>query len=761
MLQSFKPVATSPEPPLGVISPPELLHAAVNFVRRQYITIVGVTAAVVALAVVYLVVTPRSYTAEATMIIDARKGQPYQQQPTSGGSDIASESALVDSQVEILRSENVSLAVIRKMQLTKDPEFVGGGPGSPIGAVTGAIRGVLSLFGGSDPPSQFLLERKAAETFRRLLTVKRVGLTYVISVSFRSLDADRAAQIANAVVEAYAVDQLDAKYETTRRAGGWLQDRIRDLRQQATNAEAAVVDFKRENNIVESGGRLTTDQQVSEVNTQIVQARATTAESKARLDRIEEIIGSDISDATVTDTLKNDIITKLRQQYLDFAAKEADWSKRYGKNHLAAVNLRNQMEQIRSAVIDELKRIAQTYRSDYEIAKVREDSIKKSMTDAVSQSQTTSEAQLKLRDLESAAQTYRAMYDTFLQKYTETVQQQSFPITEARSISPATSPLKKSHPRSLVILALGLAGGIMLGTGAGFLRDQLDRVFRTSGQVDELLHLNCVSIVPAVKSSGGGVPRNGMLDAKAKGAGSSSNSALSHAVKSPFSRFAESVRAIKVAVDLEANKTGKATKVIGVYSSLPNEGKSTVATNLAQVIAMSGARTVLVDCDLRNPSLSRALAPDAQAGILDVLAGNAPVDQAFRRDPKTNLVIAPIVLRQHLANASEIFSSERMKRFFAILRERFDYVIVDLPPLAPVIDARATAHLIDHYLFVVEWGRTKIDVAQHALSSAPGIYDQTIGVVLNNADMHSFARYQGFTSNYYSDRHYQHYGYID
>jgi polysaccharide biosynthesis transport protein len=353
------------------------------------------------------------------------------------------------------------------------------------------------------------------------------------------------------------------------------------------------------------------------------------------------------------------------------------------------------------------------------------------------------------------------MYDSFLQKYTETVQQQSFPITEARSISPASSPQKKSHPRSLVILALGLAGGFMLGTGAGFLRDQLDRVFRTSGQVDEFLHLKCVSIVPAVKSSGGGVPRNGLLDVKAWGTSSSSNSALSYAVKSPFSRFAESVRAIKVAVDLEAKKSGKTTKVIGVCSSLPNEGKSTVATNLAQVIAMSGARTVLVDCDLRNPSLSRALAPDAKAGILDVLAGNAPVDHAFRQDPTTNLVFAPIALRQQLANTSEIFSSERMKRFFEILRERFDYVIVDLPPLAPVIDARATTHLIDFYLFVVEWGRTKIDVAQHALSSAPGIYDQTIGVVLNNADMRSFARYQGFTSNYYNPRHYERYGYVD
>ena len=515
MLQSLNRITTeNADTHFKMVSAPELFHAVVNFLRRQISVIGFVALAVLALVGVYLVTAPPSYTADAQMIIDTRKLQPFQQQQ-SMMADIAINSATVDSQVEILKSENVIMAVIRNLRLTEDPEFVGGAGGSIISTVTGLIGRIANLFSGSEPSSNFQLERRAADAFQSRLTVKRVGLTYVISVGFRSLNADRAAQIANAVVDAYVVDQLEAKYQTTRRAGAWLQDRIRELREQAAAAETAVVQFKEKNNIVETGGRLTTEQQLAEVNSQIVQARATTAEAKARLDRIDDIIRAEIPDATVADTLKSEVITKLRQQYLDSAAKESEWSAKYGANHLAATNLRIQMKQIKTAIIEELKRIAQTYRSDYEIAKVREESIMQSMSEAVAQSQSTSQAQLILRDLESSAQTYRALHDNFLQRYMESVQQQSFPITEARSISPASRPLRKSHPRSMLILAMGAFGGLLLGAGVGFLRDQLDRVFRTSKQVEDELRLDCLSIVPTVKEEEPRAFRLGRPGAKA------------------------------------------------------------------------------------------------------------------------------------------------------------------------------------------------------------------------------------------------------
>ena len=252
------------------------------------------------------------------------------------------------------------------------------------------------------------------------MTIKRLGLTYVIQISFRSYDAEHAAQIANAVADAYIVDQLEAKYQATRRASVWLQDRIKELRDQVSTAERAVVEFKTKNNIVSTGGtdkRLVGEQQVAELNSQLVIARAHTAEARARLDRINSVLKADSPnasvDATVADTLKSEVVTKLRSQYLELAAREADWSAKYGHDHLAAVNLRNQMREIRNSIFEELKRLGETYKSDYEIAKQREEGVQKELAQAVSQSQTTDAAQVALRELRK----YRADLQVALRQF--------------------------------------------------------------------------------------------------------------------------------------------------------------------------------------------------------------------------------------------------------------------------------------------------------------------------------------------------------
>ncbi len=756
MLQTSKlqPVTEQLPPGSQLISPSELWRSTLGFLRRQYIVILAVTLLIVALGVTYLFTTPPSYTAHAMLMIDARKVQLFQQQSIVG--DLAMDSPMVESQVELLKSENVALSVIKELHLTEDPEFVGSGGGF-VGAV---MEFVSSYFGPEAPPSEFELTRRAVSAFRDRLSIKRVGLTYVIDIGFRSLNPDRAAQIANALADAYIVDQLDAKYQATKRASVWLQDRIAELQQQASAADRAVVEFKAKHNIVDAGGRLLNEQQLAELNSQLVAARGATSEAKARLDRIDEIIRSDTPEGTVTDTLKNDVVSKLRSQYLDLAAKEADWSARYGSGHLAAVNLRNQMREIRRSILDELKRLRETYKSDYEIAKQREESLQKDLAQVVAQSQTANEAAVQLRDLESSSTTYRALYDNFLQRYMESVQQQSFPITEARLISRASHPLRPSHPQTFLILALSIAGGMALGVGAGILRDISDRVFRTSGQIEEALQVNCIAVLPLVGRNTARKPR---LVVDAKNAGPRTIVPQNHAhwtvVDEPFSRFAEAVRSIKVSADLHG--VGKSNRVIGFTSALPNEGKSTVAASLALLIAQAGGKVILVDGDLRNPSITRDLTPEAREGLLEVVGGKLSLDEAVWTDPATKLAFLPTVVRSRVAHTDEILASEQTKALFEQLRERYQYVIVDLSPLAPVVDVRTTSHLVDSYVFVVEWGRTKRDVVEHAISGSRTVYENLLGAVLNKVQIDTLARYEGHGGNYYRNKYYTRYGYTD
>jgi succinoglycan biosynthesis transport protein ExoP len=766
MLQVDKSPTVVPSIQGGMLEPASTaeLYAAVEaFLRRQYPIIAIVVLAAIGMGAVFMFTTPARYTGTALMIIDSHKSQLFQQQSPMGV-DMPVDSAMVDSQVEILKAENIALSVIRDLRLYEDPEFVG--PDS--GLVATVVGLVGTLFGSNEPLSEFERTRAALEAFQNALSIKRINLTYVIEIDFQSRSAERAAQIANAVADAYVIDALEAKYQSSRRAAVWLQDRLKELREQASAADRALVDYKAQNNIVDTGGRLLNEQQLAELNSALILARASTAEAKAKMDRVNEILrassrGAAIEDtATVADVLHNEVITRLRQQYLDLSSREADFSRRYGADHLAVINIRNQMREIRRSIDDELHRIAETYKSDYEIAKTREDSIQKGVNDIIADSNSTNKAQITMRELEANTQSYRALADNFLQAYMQSVQQQSFPISESRLITQASPPLRKSYPRTSIVLVIALAGGLMLGVGAALARDMSDRVFRTGTQVEQELQLDCIAVVPYVK----GVAKSGvaLIEAAAPGGArelsrGTKADLLKHVVDSPFSRFAESIRSIKVAGDLFG--VSKSNKVIGITSTFPDEGKSTISSSLAHLVAHGGARVLLIDGDLRNPALTREFAPQATVGLIEVISGQAALEDAVLIDGQTGLNFLPTVMKTRLAHTSEILASVAMQKLFDKIREKYDYVVVDLSPVAPVVDVRATAQFIDGYVYVVEWGRTKKDIIEHTLNDAPSVLENLVGVALNKADLAVLNRYEGYQRNYYHKRYYDRYGYTE
>jgi len=178
-------------------------------------------------------------------------------------------------------------------------------------------------------------------------------------------------------------------------------------------------------------------------------------------------------------------------------------------------------------------------------------------------------------------------------------------------------------------------------------------------------------------------------------------------------------------------------------------------------MAHSGSKSILIDGDFRNPRLSRELAPSASAGLIELLSGKASFDDVIWMDPSTQLAFLPTVMKTRIAHTSDLLASDATKKLFEVLREKYDYVVVDLSPLAPVVDVRATTGLIDSYVFVIEWGRTKIELVEHALGAARGVYDSLLGVVLNKANTDTLNRYESYRGNYYYKRYYARYGYTE
>jgi polysaccharide biosynthesis transport protein len=712
------------------------------FMGRQWRLILLVTCLAIVVGAAYVAISPFRYTAQADMIIDTKRVTWTQSEMASENRTV--EDAQVESEMETTKSEKVAAAVIRRLNLTEDPEFVGVGWG-----LRRRIFTFFKLTGGMEQePSKEELKRRALSTLKANLRVTRLGRSYLQQISYTSLDRDKAAGIANEFADAYIEDQLQAKFDGTKRASAWLEQRIGELRQQASDAYRDVQDFKSQNSIIIGvDGKLASEVELDQLGIALAKARADTSQAKAKLDRITRVLEQrsdkeslNIPDPVVTDALSNPVITKLRQQFLDDQNKESEWSARYGSEHLAARNLRAEMAALQRAIWDEISRIAESYKSELQITKSQEEAIDKRMIEVFQKSGSTRQSQVRLRELETAASSYRGIYETFLSRFTQSVQQQSFPSTEARIVTLASPPSSPSSPKIALTLALAAVCGLGLGLMSAFAREQMNRQIHTRAELEALLGTNCLAVLPAFP-----VPKTAIGKARTS-QGSSAFRQITEVA--PFSATAEALRYIKVAIDL--HPTGG--KLIGIVSALPGEGKTTVSSSLAAFVAKNGARTLLVDADLRNPSMTRSLGYTGAPGLINMVADKSDFCDLVIMDSKFKFDFLPSSTQIKPTNSSDILTSPAMKEMLKAAKGEYDYVIVDLPPILPVVDVRAAAHLFDAFVLVVEWGSTSTDEILKAVNTSTIVCERLLGTVLNKADEAVMRRFEG-----YSDRRYGYY----
>lgn len=722
--------------------------------RRQWRVVAAGLVGGLVLGIFYVLTAVPLYTASTSVLIDRENRAIADQLSTLGG--IVDDEATVLSQVELLKSDTISLAVVDKLKLTEDAAFNASG-GSLIGTVISSIRSLVNVTSwfssGAEPAGEQESRRQAAsQRVQGGMTVSRVGRTYVLEISYVSPSATLSGRVARAIADAYLTDKLDSKYEATRRAGTWLQERIEELRQKSLDTDLAVQKFRTANGLVSTGDRLVTDQQLTELNSALIVAQADTAKAQANLSRIRDIIAKGQTDAIVTAVLDSSISNTLREKFLEASKREAEIADRLGPNHAQAIRLRGEMREYQRLMFEELGRIAESYQSDLDVAESREKSLTESVAQATGISATANETQVQLRELEREAETYKNLYQTFLQRYQESIQQQSFPVTEARIISRATDPDGPSHPRKAIALALSILLGIGAGAGLGAFREFRDRFFRTGDQVRDVLGQEFLGLAPLVNEDGlrpvEEIEGDGFHPRAIRKPSAISNYVIDH----PLSAFAETLRSSKIAADL--SMSGKQAKVIGVVSVLPGEGKSTVAINFAELLANQGARTILVDADLRNPGSTRAIGRHADAGLLEAILEGRSVKDLLLMNQKTKLAFLPAVVKRRIPHSSELLASMGMNQVLATATQNFDYVVLDLPPLGPVVDARAIASKVDGFIFVVEWGKTARKVVRQTLATEPLIASKCLGVVLNKVDTEKMKLYREYgSSEYYYSRY--------
>lgn len=716
------------------------LEAVFRVVMRQWKVVALCVFAALFVALVYVFTAVPLYTSNIAVLIDKGNGEIVERLSPMGG--VVDDETSVLSQVEVLTSDTIALAVVDRLNLGSNREFLSAS-GLPLRTLSYWAKTATRWLKGAPPYTSEELRRQAADRLIEDVEVERVGKTYVLEISFVSTSADLSAAVANAIGDEYLNDKLNAKFEATRHASNWLQDRIAELRQKALESDLAVQKFRSANGLVTAGAMLMSDQQLSELNTALINAQADTSKSRARLERIEHILASGQIDAIVTDMFDNTIANDLRMKYMNSAKTEAELANRLGASHEQVVKLRNEMDEYKRLMFEELKRTAEAYKSDLQVAEARQEGLLQSVSNATGVSAVANETQVQLRELEREAETYRELYQSFLQRYQQAIQQQSFPVTDARVITRALPAVDPSHPRKPLFLALALVLGLSVGSAAGAVREFRDRFFRTGDQVRDVLGLDLLGNAPllSARDPKGAIRPGGLTD---------------YATENPLSAFAETLKSAKLAADL--SQAGVDHKIIGIVSSLPGEGKSTIAVNLAKLMASQGARTILIDADLRNPATTRALAANADKGILEAILGKEDPFDLLTVDPKTGLRFLPAPLWQRVPNSSDLLASYGMRQLLNKLSEDSDYVIVDLPPLAPVIDARAIASRIDAFVFVIEWGKTARHMARQVLESAPLVRDKCLGAILNKVDNEKMKLYRSYgTMEYYNSQYTSYY----
>ena len=663
-------------------------------VKRELLLVLAVLALFLGLAILYLFLTKPLYMAQTSILIDPVKAETVSELSSKARGRF--EGAAITSKMEVIKSRRVSLK---------------------------AYNAVMNS-------NQADIDEGTLNEFRDGLKVFREGDSYVLTVRYTAESPKMAAKGANAFAQAYVDDQLSSFSEDAGKAEGWLKEKIETLRQQSMAANMAVQDFRKENNIIQSyGDRSVNDQQLSNINNRLSDAKAEVASKRVQYLHARNIVEKRDINAAVAQAFDNDVINNIRAEYLSDKQRLLKLRRNLGNDHQTVKNLDSKLAEARSVIFAEMKRIAQSYKSEYEVALAKESSLKGNLDGLVGQKIDNAGQSFELAALEKEAESFSVLYDEYLQKYQVMQQQQSFPVAEASIISRAMAPKNKSHPKIPLILGMALILGTGLGVFLALIKDNMDNSFKRAGQVEGSTDMHFLGFFPKVKKQLG-----------ASQASSFGNAVYAQSVDEPSSVQAETCQKIEVSLQRKAPDVGG--QVIGVSADNPHDAKSVTAANLALYLASSGHKCLLIDADVRNPDLTDQNIGQVKLGLNAVLSKNVTPSQAITRDTKTQLSVLPAEI-VYEAGKPNLVHTKAMRELIAAVKMQFDYIVVNLPAMSATSDASSSISYVDHFLFVLEWAKSKPNAFNFMLKTNDIPTDKALGVVLGQADMKQLAKNYG------------------
>jgi succinoglycan biosynthesis transport protein ExoP len=699
------------------------------------------------------------YSAQSTMLINLPQSQVVDIETVLSRSNSYDD---VSSEIEVLRSRVLAAKVIERLGLLNNPEF---NPSlrkpekslfdflkylNPQRWIPAGWKKTIKEAMGREtervvvaPTSPLQEEEKklqrqistATNVLLGKLTVQPIEFSNAIRISFSSLDPKMAARVANEIPEAYIVDQLESKFEATEKANVWLTDQLQELEIEVLESERAVEFYRDERGLAEGTGTSILDEQLSQLNSQLIIARAELAEVDARLTQLRRLLeGGGQGVETATEVMSSALVQQLRTQEAEALSRASELSVEYGPKHPRMLHGQAEIGEIHERIRSEVERIAIGLEHETEFARTRVASLNSSLRVARGETSEQNKEAIQLRALEREAAANRALYETFLSRFKETSSTQGMESSEARVISAAEVPGWPYFPNKKKLLTQYILLGFLGACALVLALYMLNPGMMSPEQVQQVLKEFVIGLIPLTP---------GKIEPH------------EYVLEKPHSGMVEAINSMKFALAL--SDPDIPVKAIQVTSSVPEEGKTTLAISLARVMAASGNKVLLMDGDLRRSSIAKKLnMREKHKGLSDfIVAGDAELSEFVVRDEKGAVDFMPTGTAKY-ANATDIFSSHRMSEIVEMLKSHYDLVIIDTPPVMAVADARIIGQVVDKTIFVVRWDKTPRKVARAAIEQLRRADVDIAGVVLQQVDLDRYGRMGYGDSGYYY--HYGRYG---
>lgn len=655
------------------------------------------------------------------------------------------------TQISILSSRQLARMTVEQLKLDQLPEFVSGGPQSTLERAWAQLKEqagsrlaqawmIASTTAEEQPaaldapdPGAAVEEdpakAAAVDAFLGRLEVRNVAKSHVIGVAFTSRDPEQAARIANTLSGIYVADLRRAKVEATAGASRWLETRVDELRAELIEAERAVERFRAENDLVELGGQTLSGENLADLNRQLQAAEAELAGKEALLRVVREQARAGGEIEPLAEAESSPLLQHLREQQAELRRQEAQLVASLGERHPRMRDLAAERADVSAKIAAELQRIVRQLENGVTVVRSRQRALRAELEAAKKRAATDRQAEIRLRELEREAAAIRDQYQAFLERFKQTTDQAAVASADARIISEAPVPKEPSSLGIAFFALFGLTTGAFAGGLGVVLRERFDTGLRSMDQIERQLGLGCLGLIPAVAGIRG------------------RQTLASHLVAKPVSAFAESLRQVGTAVRM-AN-IDRPAKVVLVTSTVPGEGKTGFATSYAISAALEGLRAVVVDLDLRQPAVTRRLAlPEPSAGVAEVLSGEAYLGDALLSLHEVEVDVLPVAARPPVP--AKLLQSKRLAEIVQQLKEAYDLVVLDSPPLLLVSDAQLIAPLADTTVMIVQWQKTPRASVARALALLRQSSASIAGAVLTQVNLRRHAEYgYGDVGSYY------------